>query len=157
MLEHEADATVLDRDAGGVLGPRIRTRPESGCSRPAITRSSVDLPLPLGPSRAVSEPSGTSIETSSRATKSPNCFRVLLNDDAHQDASFRLNEFIASSVADRDQRQHQRGGVGPSRLNCPNSRHTQSGAVSVSSLIRPETIATAPNSPSARAVASTTP
>ncbi len=30
--------------------------PSSGCSSPAITRSSVDLPLPLGPSSAVSEP-----------------------------------------------------------------------------------------------------
>ena len=37
-----------------------------------MIRRSVDLPLPLGPSRAVSEPSGTVIETSSTATKSPN-------------------------------------------------------------------------------------
>jgi hypothetical protein len=39
-----------------------------------MTRRRVDLPLPLGPSRAVSDPSGTVIDTSSRATKSPNCF-----------------------------------------------------------------------------------
>jgi hypothetical protein len=49
-------------------------RPLSGSSRPAMTRSSVDLPEPLGPSSAVSEPSGTSSDTSSRARKSPNCF-----------------------------------------------------------------------------------
>src|SRR3954470_1485506 len=48
------------------------TWPESGCSSPAITRRSVDLPLPLGPSSAVRPPSGTSMETSSSATKSPN-------------------------------------------------------------------------------------
>ena len=45
--------------------------PESGTSSPAITRSSVDLPEPLGPSRAVSLPSGASNEMSSRAVKSP--------------------------------------------------------------------------------------
>ena len=33
-----------------------------------MMRSSVDLPEPLGPSSAVSDPSGTSSETSSRAT-----------------------------------------------------------------------------------------
>jgi hypothetical protein len=45
----------------------ICTVPESSSSSPAIARSSVDLPLPLGPSNAVNEPSGTSIETLSRA------------------------------------------------------------------------------------------
>jgi hypothetical protein len=50
----------------------ITTRPASGASSPAITRSSVDLPEPLGPSSAVKLPSGTEIETSSRATKSSN-------------------------------------------------------------------------------------
>ena len=39
-----------------------------------MTRSSVDLPEPLGPSSAVSEPSGTSSETSSSARKSPKRF-----------------------------------------------------------------------------------
>ena len=51
--------------------PLTTTVPESGTSRPAITRSSVDLPEPLGPSSAVSLPSGASIEMSSRAAKSP--------------------------------------------------------------------------------------
>ena len=37
-----------------------------------MMRSSVDLPEPLGPSRAVSDPSGISSETPSSATKSPN-------------------------------------------------------------------------------------
>src|SRR3954471_21780706 len=50
----------------------MKTSPTSGTSRPAITRRSVDLPLPLGPSSAVSDPLATSTETSSRATKSPN-------------------------------------------------------------------------------------
>src|SRR5262245_38955739 len=49
--------------------PRISTRPSSACSRPAITRSRVDLPLPLGPSRAVSDPPGIATETLSSATK----------------------------------------------------------------------------------------
>src|SRR4051794_32931222 len=49
----------------------MQTRPASGCSSPAITRSRVDFPDPLGPSNAVSPPSGTLIETSSSATKFP--------------------------------------------------------------------------------------
>ena len=39
-----------------------------------MMRSSVDLPLPLGPSSAVSEPSATSTLTSSSAVKSPKRF-----------------------------------------------------------------------------------
>src|SRR5262245_8492861 len=54
--------------------PRISTRPSSDCSRPAITRSSVDLPLPLGPSSAVSDPLGIATDTLSSATKLPNLF-----------------------------------------------------------------------------------
>src|SRR3954452_18310052 len=49
----------------------MQTWPASGCSSPAITRSRVDFPDPLGPSSAVSPPSGTLIETSSSATKFP--------------------------------------------------------------------------------------
>ena len=56
--------------------PAMKTEPPSGVSRPAITRSRVDLPLPLGPSSAVSEPPGTSIETSSRATNVPKRFET---------------------------------------------------------------------------------
>ena len=42
-----------------------------------MTRSSVDLPPPLGPSSAVSEPDGMSTETSSRAAKSPKLLLTL--------------------------------------------------------------------------------
>src|SRR5581483_4698465 len=73
----------------------MKTSPESATSSPAITRRSVDLPLPLGPSSAVSEPLATSTETSSSATNSPNRFvtlrasiatRVLpWSDDRHRD------------------------------------------------------------------------
>src|SRR5215831_3551022 len=55
----------------------MKTSPESGLSSPAMTRSSVDLPLPLGPSSAVSEPLATSTETESSATKSPKRFVTL--------------------------------------------------------------------------------
>src|SRR3954453_21539345 len=50
----------------------MRTWPASGCSRPPMMRSSVDLPPPLGPSRAVSRPLATDRSTSSNATKLPN-------------------------------------------------------------------------------------
>src|SRR3954447_15423649 len=49
----------------------MKTPPASAVSSPAITRRSVDLPLPLGPRSAVSEPLATSSETSSSATNSP--------------------------------------------------------------------------------------
>src|SRR5690349_24947319 len=47
------------------------TVPSSAYSRPAMMRRRVDLPPPLGPSRAVRPPLGIETETSSRATKSP--------------------------------------------------------------------------------------
>src|SRR6187551_3934685 len=71
----------------------MSTLPSSGSSRPAITRRSVDLPLPLGPSRAVSEPPAIATETSSRATKSPKRFVTprtaidtgcLLSEEVHE-------------------------------------------------------------------------
>ena len=39
------------------------TVPLSGWSSPAMVRNSVDLPEPLGPSNAVSEPVGTTKST----------------------------------------------------------------------------------------------
>ena len=54
----------------------MNTDPESGVSSPAITRRSVDLPLPLGPRSAVSDPVSTSTDTPSSALKSPNCLET---------------------------------------------------------------------------------
>src|SRR3954467_5670542 len=70
--------------------PEISTCPSSGCSSPAMTRSSVDLPLPLGPRRAVSPPSGTSMETSSSATKSPKRLVTFLTEMAMSGLLHRL-------------------------------------------------------------------
>src|SRR3954468_8999775 len=50
----------------------MTTEPLSGVSRPAMMRSNVDFPPPLGPSSAVRSPSGISTLTSSSATNSPN-------------------------------------------------------------------------------------
>src|SRR5947208_14766628 len=64
----------MSRRCGGSFvasAPPMKTSPLSAFSRPAMTRRSVDLPLPLGPRSAVSDPAGTSRLTSSRATKSP--------------------------------------------------------------------------------------
>jgi hypothetical protein len=58
--------------------PERITSPVSGHSSPATIRRSVDLPEPLGPRRAVSEPPSTSSDTSSRATNSPKRFVMLL-------------------------------------------------------------------------------
>ena len=51
--------------------PLIVMVPVSGRSRPAMARNRVDLPEPLGPNNAVSEPDGTSKSTLSSAAKSP--------------------------------------------------------------------------------------
>ena len=57
MLEDEADVAPLRRQPGRVLALDLDV-PVSGKSRPAMMRSSVDLPPPLGPSSAVSLPVG---------------------------------------------------------------------------------------------------
>ena len=77
----------------------MTTLPVSGTSSPAMTRSSVDLPEPDGPSSAVSDPDGISSETSSSASKSPKRFVMSLRGD-HVVGSLRgLRSVIASSVA----------------------------------------------------------
>src|SRR3954469_12912874 len=85
------------RPCGGASvtsSPSSATSPESGRSSPAITRRSVDLPLPLGPSSAVKDPPAIAMETSSSATYSPNrlvtrrtaiATRVLLPEEGHRD------------------------------------------------------------------------
>src|SRR5260370_28173467 len=90
----------------------MKTSPLSATSSPAITLSSVDLPLPLGPSSAVSDPLSTLIETSSSATKSPKRFVTLcasmakavlpLTEDGHQ-----------HQCQDRDSREHNGPRVRP--------------------------------------------
>src|SRR6476620_10791886 len=84
----------------------MKTSPTSGTSSPAITRSRVDLPLPLGPRSAVSEPLATSTETSSSATKSPNFLETLrasiaMSHHRHQEEG-----------QNRQRRQQHRGCVG---------------------------------------------
>ena len=57
---------------GGPPGsPPIVTWPPSGRSRPAISRSSVDLPQPLGPMTTVKLPAGTSSEQSVQRHQRP--------------------------------------------------------------------------------------
>ncbi len=68
-----------------------------------MIRSSVDLPLPLGPSSAVSEPSFTRMQTSSSATKSPKRLLTLRDLDRHAHTAVlrrvrRVSRFIATSV-----------------------------------------------------------
>ncbi len=64
-----------------------------------MIRSSVDLPEPLGPRSAVSDPLGTSSETSSTAAKSPKCLETLRTSIDTYDASFGLITVIATSTS----------------------------------------------------------
>ena len=50
----------------------MRTVPSSGCSSPAMARSTVVLPQPLGPSRLTNSAGSMLIETSWTATMLPN-------------------------------------------------------------------------------------
>ena len=62
VLEDHADAALLGLDPGagaGHLAPPIRTLPASGRSKPAISRSSVVLPEPLGPTSGDDAPRST--------------------------------------------------------------------------------------------------
>src|SRR5262245_25732759 len=82
----------------------MTTLPESGGSRPAITRSSVDLPLPLGPSSATRPPCSTFNETESSAWKSPKRFETLCTSIAIGGA------LLGFQHAHRDERQDREGG-----------------------------------------------
>ena len=73
-------------------------------------RSSVDLPEPLGPSRAVSLPSGASNEMSSRAVKSPKLLGDRLDGD-HDLASPVSDEAHGEQGGQGDQREQRRGSV----------------------------------------------
>ncbi len=77
VLEDEADAALLRRERGRVPSRDGDLAPSSGHSSPATIRRRVDFPEPLGPRSAVSEPLGTSSETSSTAAKSPKRFETL--------------------------------------------------------------------------------
>ena len=148
MLEDEADVAPLRRRPGGVLAGDQHPA-GVGRSSPAITRSSVDLPPPLGPSRAVSEPSGTSSDTSSSATKSPKRLETRFDDDAHAcRPSLGLMTFMASSGDQRQQRQDDRR---RRRRRSGRSAEKRSSTCSVAVSVRPDslpdTTLTAPNSP----------
>ena len=134
----------------------MQTSPASGCSSPAITRSSVDFPLPLGPSSAVSEPLSTSTETSSSAVKSPKRFVTFRTSIAISARPFGAS-VIASERHDGEEREHDRRRVRACTSNAWKRSSTWSVIVSVRPAMRPETTLTAPNSPSARAVVRTTP
>ncbi len=51
--------------------PSCRIEPRVAGSRPATSRSRVDLPQPLGPSRATNSPGATDSETSSSTCSGP--------------------------------------------------------------------------------------
>ena len=66
------------RDGGSAVTsrPAMRMRPAVTCSRPAISRSVVDLPQPEGPSRTMSEPPAASKLTRSTARVVPQCLET---------------------------------------------------------------------------------
>ena len=85
-----------------------------------MIRSSVDLPLPLGPSSAVSAPSGTVMLTSSSATKSPKRLLDVANLDGHQSALLSVRaageQVHRQQRPERQQGEHDGGRVGAGRV-----------------------------------------
>ena len=67
----------MPRAAGGrrvTSRPAMWMVPDVGWSRPAMSRSVVDLPQPDGPSRTTNEPGSAEKVMPSRARDSPQCF-----------------------------------------------------------------------------------
>lgn len=62
--------TARSRDVDSTAAPSATTRPESGGSRPASARSTVDLPHPEGPVSTRISP-GTTFSDSERMTGFP--------------------------------------------------------------------------------------
>src|SRR5437868_3945811 len=93
----------------------MNTSPASGRSSPAITRRSVDLPLPLGPRSAVSEPLSTTTETSSSATKSPNRL-VTLRASIATDLLLRSEQGHQQQRRDGQRRKQHRESVSAARV-----------------------------------------
>ena len=71
VLEHHADMAAVGRQAGDVLPADRPPAPRSGRSSPAMMRSSVVLPEPLGPSRAKNSSCRMSRSTPSTAFTGP--------------------------------------------------------------------------------------
>ena len=113
VLEDEADAALLRRQAGHIP-PASGRRRASGVSSPAMTRSSVDLPLPLGPSSAVSEPLAIASDTSVERDELTEALRHLATAIAIGGSPFGrgLNRFIDEQRQQGQDREHHRGGVG---------------------------------------------
>src|SRR5438105_3593190 len=75
----------------------MTTRPDVGCSKPAIIRSVVVFPHPLGPSSVRNSPSATSSEIASTATVSPKR-RVSESSSSMALRLGRANEFAATTA-----------------------------------------------------------
>ena len=120
-----------------------------------MMRSSVDLPEPLGPSSAVSDPLSTSSETSSRATKSPNRFETLRTRMDMLAPSPPVGRITVMRDEDEDRRSARARSRWRRR---PRGRSSRSAPARAGSRSRsgpaggPETTATAPYSPRQRAV-----
>ena len=72
VLEDEVDRPAVGGHVGDVARRSSSSRPPLGDSNPAIMRSSVVFPQPLGPRSEKNSPRRMSSETRSTATKSPN-------------------------------------------------------------------------------------
>src|SRR3954465_1800197 len=76
---------AMSRSLGGTLfttRPPIAISPRLISSRPAIMRSSVDLPQPEGPTRTTNSPSGISTETPCSTCTEPKYFSTCLTSTA---------------------------------------------------------------------------
>ena len=99
----------IPRRCGGVAArsrPSRTTRPRSSRCRPAIARRRVDLPEPLGPSRATVSPSPTSRTTPSSAATPSKLDREIVRPQAHSGLRAPAGAASDERRSRREHRQH---------------------------------------------------
>src|SRR5581483_8066480 len=156
MLEHEAHVALLRGHARGVV-PLDHDPTAVGRLEPRDDPQERRLPAAAraqeGRQRAVGHRDRDVVDR----LEIPELLACVLDDDAHQVASFRLKRFMATKIETAISASTTAPKYAPSWSKFWNSCWIQIVAVWVWPVMRPEMTATAPNSPSARAVAITTP
>ena len=112
ILEHQADAASVRRDAREVFSVE-HDAPASGGWSPAMTRSSVVLPEPLGPSTVTISPLDTSSDAPS-TTASPSNRTVTFSTRSSSEppAAVHADPLDEEDGDDGDGHEHDRERVG---------------------------------------------
>src|SRR5574337_1221485 len=95
---------AMSRSFGGtslITRELMEISPSSASSRPAIMRSSVDLPQPDGPTSTQNSPSAMSMSTPRMTWVPPKCFSIPLSCTDAMERAWELWEGLSAVVAAR--------------------------------------------------------